>query len=733
MAPYPNEPEHRRKRFFVLAVHLVLLLITCLIVFKSNRQLLLVGYDGAFYRTTIKNQHEWMPAAPQFGMNPLQGLGNIAFGVNTHYSPGYAASASVGHGAVRRTTMYTVVAFEAFLGVFLLARCLGLSSSVGLFASWVLTLLSLPFLFPAWLYPISGLCPHFIEYSAATAAAIGLFHRVGKHPPWTSLVLALLTGLVLAWMIICSPLNLLLCLPALAWYLCVSILRPESRAECRAKLLTAAALLGIFVPTAIPYFLGNYLYSVPTFFAHELQNDRLQTLWTSVLFHGSENGWFGPILVIGGLLGALVTCFGARGSVRALAASTFVFTLLIIAAGLAATYLVADYRGPSLLYFESALWPFYSLFFSVLLLAAFGWLTDRLLPLLLVRLLLGTRLRCQFVACLPFAILPAICFVNSFHEKEKSSYFPYPFPPSRSAIVRSLEDAIALHPDSDFRGLAATFTGFQERNSGASWIHLQSHDGCFTVATGNDHRAMGLWYHGIPTLHEYSQLMSPTYYLMMSRLLARPQDLQVRTIMVLTRVNIDYLRSLGVRFIVTDFDMPNPFLRLVSTLAAANHTIHLYELPEPNLGTYSPTEVTVSVSARDTVERMQEPGFDFARQAIAAHALPANLVPASFAQLAVKRDRWLVRASSQATSLLLLPLQYSHCLSLRIRSATGQTPTLERLNLMQAGLLFSGTIEAEISFGYGPLRRPYGRIQDYLDMRQLHLAETERTRGQPRE
>jgi len=724
--------EQRRKHVFVISFHLLLLLVTCLLVFKSNRQLLLLGYDGAFYRTTIKLQHDWMSPAPHFGMNPLQGLGNISFGVNTYYSPGYVVSATLSHGVAHGAVIYTVVAFEAFLSLLILGWCLRMPLSIGLLSAWVFTLLSLPFLFPPWLYPISGLCPHFIEYSAAAAVAIGLFHRVGRHARRTSLMLALLTGLVLTWMVICSPINLLLCIPALGIYFGASILGSESGGERQAKLLTMAILLGVSLPTAIPYFLGNYLYSVPTFFSHELQNDRLQMIWTSVLFHGRQDGWFGPVLVMSGLLGAALTCFTARGSLRTVAVASLVFAALIFAVGLAVTCLAADYRGPSLLYVEFGLWPFYCLFFSVFILTPFAWVTDRLLPLLLVRLPFRTTLRLCFAACLPFSALGGVWLVNSLHSTEKSSYHPYPFPPSRSPVVRVLEKAIALHSGSDFRGIAATFTGFQGYASGASWSQLQSQDGSFNVLTGNDYRAMGLWYYDIPTLHEYSQLMSPAYYLMMSRLLARPQDSQLRTIMVLTHMNIDYLRSLGVRFVLTDFSVPNPHLRFATTLAVpqAKQTIYLYELSEPNLGSYSPTEIAVSSSARDTVELLQEASFDFRRQAIAARSLPANLVKASFARLTVEKDRWVMTASSTGTSVLLLPLQYSHCLGLRVCSSSSETPpTLERLNLMQAGLLFSGSIQVEISFGYGPLCHPYGRIQDYLDMRQMHLTDTERIPG----
>jgi len=48
---------------------------------------------------------------------------------------------------------------------------------------------------------------------------------------------------------------------------------------------------------------------------------------------------------------------------------------------------------------------------------------------------------------------------------------------------------------------------------------------------------------------------------------------------------------------------------------------------------------------------------------------------------------------------------------------------LVRLNLLQTGLVFSGSIQTRLRFASGPFRNPYGRLRDYLDMKALKLGE----------
>ena len=104
-------------------------------------------------------------------------------------------------------------------------------------------------------------------------------------------------------------------------------------------------------------------------------------------------------------------------------------------------------------------------------------------------------------------------------------------------------------------------------------MYLHGVDTGIQRATGNEHRAFGLWYHGIPTLHEYNQMGTPSLYFMVSRLLTRPQDRQSRQRGFFRRpgrrsIILRSLRTL--RFIITDDERTDSKLQLRERLAAGN-------------------------------------------------------------------------------------------------------------------------------------------------------------------
>ena len=178
-------------------------------------------------------------------------------------------------------------------------------------------------------------------------------------------------------------------------------------------------------------------------------------------------------------------------------------------------------------------------------------------------------------------------------------------------LIETIRERVGLKPGKAFRGGVATFTGVKEFPNGVSWFDLLAFDYDLRLKVGNDHRATGMWYHGIPTLFEYNQFMTPSYYAAVTRLLCRPGDKQVRTVINATRPNFAYLRSLGIRFVISDevypadksvaSHSPPPGPQLVQTLKVGDKSIHLYELDRPNLGDYSPTQVSVMSTAQDTL------------------------------------------------------------------------------------------------------------------------------------
>src|SRR5262249_46660855 len=226
-------------------------------------------------------------------------------------------------------------------------------------------------------------------------------------------------------------------------------------------------------------------------------------------------GWSGPGLFICGMIGAAHLAYFGSGERRALAIAVLCFGLVILCGGYVLIHL-PSWRGPAMIYFEIRALPLYSAFAVSLCLTVL-----RRSQLLWIHNYYANSLDRSgaLVLCVTLAggIILAVGLVR--HSSGER------FVPSRTAIVSSLQQAVALRPGEPFRGYVATFTGAAMKPNGVSWIDLASYDwGILVPLLGNDHRFIGLWEFGIPTLQEYNQYTTPPSYLFLSRLLARPQD-----------------------------------------------------------------------------------------------------------------------------------------------------------------------------------------------------------------
>jgi hypothetical protein len=72
-----------------------------------------------------------------------------------------------------------------------------------------------------------------------------------------------------------------------------------------------------------------------------------------------------------------------------------------------------------------------------------------------------------------------------------------------------------------------------------------------------------------------------------------------------------------------------------------------------------------------------------------------------------------ITARSAGASLLILPVQFSHCWQLK--AEPGSEGSIYRANLVQTGIFFRNQIDAEVRFGFG-LTNSSCRRQDGDDM-----------------
>jgi hypothetical protein len=261
----------------------------------------------------------------------------------------------------------------------------------------------------------------------------------------------------------------------------------------------------------------------------------------------------------------------------------------------------------------------------------------------------------------------------------------------------------------------------------------QTYRGSSLELTGDIVSVANLWRRGVPTLDEYSQLVTPQAFYLQTALLGSPAGLNGfgYGLMIGPGANVELifktLQALGVRYILNPSPLVEADKRQVPSVKVPHrphHALpgeepgiwHIYELPDPNIGNYSPTEVVVAASARDIVAILGAKDFDFRRRVVLPTGGP-SLVPARDTRLTINRGGGLhVFGKSDRVSLIILPLQFSHCLK-----ASDSDVGIVRANLFWAGVIFSGTIDTDVSFDYG-MFSPGCRRADMADMKRLGIG-----------
>jgi hypothetical protein len=180
-----------------------------------------------------------------------------------------------------------------------------------------------------------------------------------------------------------------------------------------------------------------------------------------------------------------------------------------------------------------------------------------------------------------------------------------------------------------------------------------------------------LWVDGVPTTNEYSQLVSSQAIYFVNQLIKRNlvYDLNwfrpwINTGGASFPMLFRTLRALGVRYVggyeqlhIPEMeDLPSAsFPRRPPGKLPGLWVIH--ELPDVNVGNYSPTEVTTIESAAEIITSLGAKNFDFARQAVLSTEVRDRLVPARDMKLSIVRGGLHVSGHSDGTSLVVLPQQ----------------------------------------------------------------------------
>jgi hypothetical protein len=297
-------------------------------------------------------------------------------------------------------------------------------------------------------------------------------------------------------------------------------------------------------------------------------------------------------------------------------------------------------------------------------------------------------------------------------------------------ITQALQRDIALRPGQAYRGSVATLLG-----SPGSPLRHQLLDNAerplqpteferflekLASETGNSHDLLDLWWRHIPTLSEYGQALSRPLIFFISNLLNAPTDAHDLNFGLPRLANIDILRAMGVRFIITDLQLRANRARVTQVFPLSGGiALYLYELSDPNVAGFSPLKLSGAISPAELLLRIRAEPALLESEAFVDSPIAQILVPVERPQVVFERGAVHVTAHSTGTSALLLPLQFSHCFRVE-----GQKPDgikVLRANLIHTLVLFERELDIRLRWEFSFWRNRGCRLRDAEDVRALGL------------
>jgi hypothetical protein len=695
--------------------------------------------------------------------NPLQALFDIfPSGHRLDAIPNIIGQVLFGPG-VHVDFFYAFCAILLTLSVVSMARAIGIRWGVAVLSGILLPFLIMPIAGPIPLAEDFYVLWPILYYTVpGTVLVTALFWRIdGQSWRW-AIVLTAIIIVVLLHLSVIQIFHMTEMAPAMIAMGAGALAASTTRKELVAKIICAIVVVAALAGAGI----FHYLYAIGVdgaqyVFYQELPNfgSYLGPRWNLIVqdlgevffnpfsptFHVRSNV-AGAVTVPLSQLGAVYLALLGRTQTarifgRAMVAWIVATALTVIFVHNCFYYTGHLYLGPDPRDFMQILWPYYVICLASLIFAAVEGVV-----VLLSRSTLKYVPHCLVLLSLVVPIAGAAALLHWTFEEQLQIIVPslpawtsaYPRQPlpgfnQRSAVVDYLEPRIGVALDREFRGTVIFMpTVFDED---VKPYGVWRRESTFTYARwflGNDLGEYSLRYYNIPTLDEITHNITPQLYLTVRELLSRPDTAFERHYGgTVTRLNEPIMALLGLRYIIADYELPFGTVRFemplpeeVKKIFESNRVlkspVRVYELPNPNLGNYSPKKVVRAKTAKETIAAMSRPDFDGRQTVVTDDAsIPNNLVSATGATMTVRMGGVALSASSAGQSVLVLPVQYSHCW----RIVSGNGATLFRANLMQLGVRFSGKLQVELRQIFGPFWQSGCRVEDAADAKRLRMVD----------
>jgi hypothetical protein len=669
------------------------------------------GGDGKMAQATIL-------AAVRFGgffqvtnISPIEGVGSQSLPMNVWLNPAYWPFHVLDQAFA--TDVSALIALASFaIGCYVMARCFDLTVVASAVAAQLCIVLFAPTVLYLQLPTVFCLTPGNAVAYAPYMIALGLLARL-EPGSWRAFVLfTIAIFALLFYSLCCDPLWAMV--NGFGWSVAFAVvtLSPlKLKAILHRGSVLVCCLVLLFLTGALEYVYTLSQYTARVQFAAVVDRPRLLP-FVSTASYSSATKFYYLACALGWLLGILV--LHGRPRVLVLAATTT--CVLYFAYCMSFLLLNVPWTAPIPVYVEHSLFPLFLAaavagYWGALRVAAL-WLRQKA-PLLQVRLrVLQARLRARYAPIvLSFIIVASIPAVAMNFAVNRSAPYAEVWNsrgPNEPEFVEFLTDNVSRAVAQPFRG-SIHFPGYND-------------DAGLTITA--------LWAKSVPTVHGYGQLVTPQALYILHALFQSDVKGFLNTFIPYPGASwSNYFKAIqlfGARYYIANPADPTgatqadragyPLTTMPRRPFIGEPGLwQIYELPHPNIGNYSPTEVLTAGSAAEIAAKMREEKFDFMRQVVLSAPVGEPLVSARDMRLSLIRGGLHLSGRSEATSLVVLPQQFSNCLRAR-----DSRVRLVRADLMMTGVIFSHEIDTDILFDYG-IFTPRCRWSDLADVQRLQM------------
>lgn len=701
----------RQQRWFAVVANLAAFSLCAMAAFARNANALFYHFDGSY--ALLQARHQLASAQPLFSFTSefLQSIGNIQSGQNVRLLFFFWPIGWFSDLRAEKVAAYVIIAAMVFLATYVVARLLEQPRIIALTAAWIIGVVTTPFVPRPFFYEILAVWPTFVLAVAAPAVVFWLVSKAGRS---RHLVVdaAVVLGLVALafYLLAAAPIFLPLYAFGAALYAALSLLLARSRPELWRKLAVLAAALLIMIALRWPWYIfGLFLDTAASVFPQDYSAVYHSVLFASVFFQYWQFGAAGTLLVLAAAAGAALSLRSSAAPQRIAAWMVLAFIAALLASAVVLST-TPRWIAPPPVYFEMAAWPLYGTFAAVTLNRVGAFFDARLQAAKLWR---GLSVRPSLALLIAAGIFAALVVI-----KRAPTVSGYPFPPRITPVVAELQAKIALSAHATFNGRVATLVPVRS-DAGDAWSQQFFASTKWAETSGNDEMSLGLWYFRIPTLFEYNQFIAPLFQYLIKRVLQSPSITYERNITVITVPDLRALQLTGVRYVL----MPNPDPSLGALRVTEDRNGQrwgLVELPQPNLGSYSPTMIETRRDLASAFDFVLDRNVDLTKAAVVQQPIGGTLVPLASSALAMSGPDLRVTAESAGRSLLVVPMEFSHCIQMRDANAgTDAAAKLARVDGLLTGIVFERHLDITLAFRFGPLRNPTCRWQDYRELRAM--------------